>query len=89
MELHHQLWSAEHRDPVAMLCGPELMMRFTVNDLRDAGVAPERIFLSLERNMKCGIGLCGHCQFGPAFICKDGPVMRFDRIAEIFAMREI
>ncbi len=81
--------SFDTTDTVAMLCGPELMMRFTVNDLRDAGVAPERIFLSLERNMKCGIGLCGHCQFGPAFICKDGPVMRFDRIAEIFAMREI
>jgi len=76
-------------DTVAMICGPELMMRFTVSALRDAGVEPERIFLSLERNMKCAIGLCGHCQFGPVFVCKDGPIMRFDKIAEIFAMREI
>ncbi|MGA2708342.1 MAG: FAD/NAD(P)-binding protein [Steroidobacteraceae bacterium] len=76
-------------DAVAMVCGPELMMRFTVSALREAGVESERIFLSLERNMKCGIGVCGHCQFGPAFVCKDGPVMRFDTIARILAVREI
>jgi NAD(P)H-flavin reductase len=76
-------------DTVALICGPEVMMRFTVNALREAGVLPDRIYLSMERNMKCAIGLCGHCQFGPAFICKDGPVMRFDKIAEILAVREI
>jgi NAD(P)H-flavin reductase len=43
----------------------------------------------MERNMKCGIGLCGHCQFGPHFICKDGPIFRFDRIKDLFAKREI
>jgi NAD(P)H-flavin reductase len=74
---------------LALVCGPEVMMRFTVNALRDAGVAADRIHLSMERNMKCAIGLCGHCQFGPAFICKDGPVMRYDRIADIFAIREL
>lgn len=74
---------------IAMICGPEVMMRFTVNALREAGVAADRIYVSLERNMKCAIGLCGHCQFGPTFVCKDGPVMRFDCIAEIFAVREI
>jgi NAD(P)H-flavin reductase len=73
----------------ALVCGPEVMMRFTVSALRHAGVAADRIYLSMERNMKCAIGLCGHCQFGSAFICKDGPVMRYDRIADIFAMREI
>ena len=58
-------------------------MRFTVNALRDAGCPAERIYLSMERNMKCAIGLCGHCQFGPAFICKDGPgdALRHDRRA--------
>ena len=76
-------------ETVALVCGPEVMMRFTVGALRDAGVPADRIYLSMERNMKCAIGLCGHCQFGPAFICKDGPVMRYDRIAGIFAMREI
>lgn len=74
---------------IALVCGPEIMMRFSANALRDAGVATDRIYLSMERNMKCAIGLCGHCQFGPAFICKDGPVMRFDRIERIFAVREI
>ena len=76
-------------ETVAMVCGPEIMMRFTVRALMEAGVAAERIWLSMERNMKCGIGLCGHCQFGPTFVCKDGPVMRYDRIADIFALREI
>ena len=49
----------------------------------------DRIYVSMERNMKCAVGLCGHCQFGPDFVCKDGPVMRFDKIADIFAVREI
>ena len=74
---------------VAFVCGPEVMMRFTANALLDAGVPADRIHLSMERNMKCAIGLCGHCQFGPDFICKDGPVMRYDRIARILAVREI
>jgi NAD(P)H-flavin reductase len=76
-------------DTVALICGPEVMMRFTINALLDAHVSADHIFVSMERNMKCAIGLCGHCQFGSAFICKDGPVLRFDRIASIFAMREI
>jgi NAD(P)H-flavin reductase len=76
-------------ETVALVCGPEVMMRFTIGALRDAGVPADRIFLSMERNMKCAIGLCGHCQFGPTFVCKDGPVMRYDRIAGIFAAREI
>lgn len=77
------------RDTFALVCGPEVMMRFTVSALRDAGVPADRIYLSLERNMKCAIGLCGHCQFGSSFVCKDGPVMRYDRIAGIFTTREI
>jgi NAD(P)H-flavin reductase len=77
------------RQAVAMVCGPEVMMRFTVLDLQKRGVAADHIFLSMERNMKCGIGLCGHCQFGPAFICKDGPVFRYDRIKDLFTKREI
>ena len=82
--------SFDPHDAVAMVCGPEVMMRFTVNALaRCRACRPSRIYLSMERNMKCAIGLCGHCQFGPTFICKDGPVMRYDRIAGIFAVREI
>jgi NAD(P)H-flavin reductase len=76
-------------ETVAFICGPEIMMRFTVAALDEMGVTADRIHLSMERNMKCAIGLCGHCQFGPTFVCKDGPVMRFDRIADIFTVREI
>ena len=76
-------------DTVAMICGPEVMMRMTALELEHVGVAPERMFVSLERNMKCAVGLCGHCQFGPHFVCKDGPVFRFDRIRNILNVREI
>jgi NAD(P)H-flavin reductase len=74
---------------MALVCGPEVMMRFTVNALREAGIAEDRIYLSMERNMKCAIGLCGRCQFGPTFVCKNGPVMRYDKIADVFAVREL
>lgn len=76
-------------DTVALVCGPEVMMRFTAAALREAGVASDRIYVSMERNMKCAIGLCGHCQFGPTFVCKDGPVMPLDRIAGILAIPEV
>ena len=74
---------------LAMLCGPEVMMRFTVAALRDAGVARERVYLSMERNMKCALGHCGHCQFGADFLCRDGPVVRYDRVRERLAVREV
>jgi NAD(P)H-flavin reductase len=74
---------------IAMVCGPEIMMRFSIAALRDAGVKDEAIFLSMERNMKCAIGLCGHCQFGPVFICRDGPVFRYDRVAAMLRHKEI
>jgi len=73
----------------AFICGPEVMMLFTVMELRKRGVAADRTFLSMERNMKCGIGWCGHCQFGPVFVCKDGPVFRLDTIERILGKVEI
>lgn len=78
----------EPSDAVALVCGPEVMMRFAIADLRHRGLAPEQIYLSMERNMRCAIGLCGHCQFGPAFVCKDGPVFRYDRLAPFLGVRE-
>lgn len=74
---------------VAMVCGPEIMMRFTVSELEKRGVPYDRMYLSMERNMKCGIGLCGHCQLGPSFVCKDGPVYRYDQLNDIFIKREM
>jgi NAD(P)H-flavin reductase len=77
------------RDTLAFVCGPEIMMRFTVMELQKRGVPTDAIFLSMERNMKCAIGFCGHCQFGPTFVCKDGPVYRYDRIKDWLAKWEI
>jgi len=74
---------------IAMVCGPEIMMRFTIAELQRRGLADESIYISMERNMKCGFGFCGHCQFGPFFVCKDGPVFRYDRIKPLFAKGEI
>lgn len=73
----------------AFVCGPEVMMYFSARDLEHRGVAPGRIWISMERNMKCGVGLCGHCQLGPTFICKDGPVYRYDRILPLLNVREL
>lgn len=76
-------------DTVAMICGPEVMIRATALALEDAGVADSRIYVSMERNMKCAIGHCGHCQFGPLFICKDGPVHRYDGVRGLLSYREL
>ena len=73
----------------ALVCGPEVMMRFAIQALNEHGVSDERIYVSMERNMKCAVGFCGHCQLGPTFVCKDGPVYRFDRIRDAFRVREL
>ncbi len=73
----------------AMICGPEIMMRFTAAELEKRGVATENIFVSMERNMKCAIGQCGHCQYGPHFVCKDGPVFQYSRVQHLLTKWEI
>lgn len=74
---------------VAMIVGPEVMMRFTVAALRDRGVPAERIYVSLERSMKCATAHCGHCMIGPEFVCKDGPVFRHDAVAGWLGVRHL
>jgi NAD(P)H-flavin reductase len=76
-------------DCVAMVCGPEIMMRYAIATLTQVGLPNDAIYLSMERNMKCAIGLCGHCQFGPTFVCKDGPVFRHDRLRNLMQLEEI
>lgn len=73
----------------AFVCGPEVMMRYAAMALEKRGIGRDHLWLSVERNMKCGCGLCGHCQWGPHFVCKDGPVFRYDRIADLFAISEL
>ncbi len=74
---------------VAMVCGPEIMMYYTVLELMDQGIPKNQIYVSMERNMKCAVGFCGHCQYGPHFICKDGPVFPYETIENLFTKREI
>jgi NAD(P)H-flavin reductase len=77
------------RRTVAMVCGPEVMMRFAIAALGGAGVADDAIYLSMERNMKCAIAFCGHCQFGTVFVCRDGPVFRYERVRSLLTVKEI
>jgi NAD(P)H-flavin reductase len=74
---------------LAMVCGPEIMMRFVTHELETQGLKREDIYVSMERNMMCGVGFCGHCQYGPHFICKDGPVFRYDRIQPLLEKYEL
>lgn len=73
----------------AFVCGPEIMMRFSARALETRGVPRSRIHVSLERNMKCAVGFCGHCQLGPEFVCRDGPVFPYERVASALAVREL
>ena len=72
---------------LALLCGPEIMMRLTAEALCDRGIPASRVRLSMERNMECGIGLCGHCQLRELFVCLDGPVFDYDRIRGLMTVR--
>jgi NAD(P)H-flavin reductase len=86
------LFSSAQFDPartIGLTCGPEIMMRFVQREFAKRGVADDRVYLSLERNMQCAIGFCGHCQFGPEFVCMNGPVFRYDGIKRILDVREI
>jgi NAD(P)H-flavin reductase len=65
------------------------MMRFTAAELEKRGVRADNIYLSMERNMKCAVRLCGHCQFGPKFVCKDGPVFRYPEIRSLIDKWEV
>jgi NAD(P)H-flavin reductase len=72
-----------------MVCGPEIMMRFVTRELEDHGLKREDIYLSMERNMKCAVGFCGHCQWGPYFICKDGPIFSYENIRPLLDKYEL
>lgn len=74
---------------IAMVCGPEIMMRFVAAALVDKGLRETAIHLSMERNMKCAIGHCGHCQLGPVFVCRDGPVFTYDRLRRLLSIKEL
>jgi NAD(P)H-flavin reductase len=76
-------------DAVAFVVGPEIMMHFSARALLDRGVGADRIHVSMERNMRCGLGHCGHCQLGPTLICRDGPVYSWASMEPLMAVREL
>jgi NAD(P)H-flavin reductase len=77
------------RNTVTYVCGPEVMMKYTVDELERRGIPSDQVYLSMERNMKCAVGFCGHCQFGPTFICKEGPVYPLPRIRQLLDRKEL
>lgn len=77
------------QNTTAFVCGPEIMMRYAALGLEQAGLSGRDIWLSMERNMQCGVGLCGHCQMGRFFICKDGPVFDWETIGPLMAIKEV
>ena len=77
------------RATVGYVCGPETMMKYTIDEMERRGLAEDQIYLSMERNMKCAVGFCGHCQYGPEFICKDGPVFTLPRIRHLLDKKEL
>lgn len=75
---------------LAFICGPEIMMRYVITELEEnRGVRASDIYLSMERNMKCAVGFCGHCQYGPYFVCKDGPVFCYEKLRGLLARHEL
>lgn len=77
------------KQTIAFVCGPDVMMRSSVKELSARGLGEDSIYLSQERNMKCGMGVCGHCQFGPLFLCRDGPVVSLGQVARYLEVAEI
>jgi NAD(P)H-flavin reductase len=74
---------------MVLVCGPRILNRVAASNFLQLHVSPDQVYVSLERNMNCGFGRCGHCQYGRMFVCKDGPVFRFSQVADIFAHEEI
>lgn len=79
----------DSKNTLVFMCGPEVMMRFCLNTLLEKQVAAQNIYLSLERNMQCGTGQCGHCLWGPYFVCKDGPIFNYQKIAPLLYVKEL
>ena len=87
--LLQRLRSFDPGNTVLLCCGPEVMFKFTARTALARGLSPEQIWVSLERNMQCAVGLCGHCQLGPEFVCKDGPVYAYPQVAGRMRVREL
>jgi NAD(P)H-flavin reductase len=81
--------SFDPANTIALVCGPEIMIRFTASELIKRGVPGDSIFISMERNMKCAVAQCGHCQYGPYFVCQDGPVFPYSALQRLLMIWEV
>jgi len=77
------------KDAVIFICGPDPMVKFCVIELEKKGVSLQNIYVSMERHMKCSVGTCGHCMFGPYFVCKNGPIFKYSDIKPFFERKEV
>lgn len=84
-----RLWLRSPAETMLMTCGPEVMMWYTMQTALGRGIPAGSLFLSMERNMNCAIALCGHCQFGPYFLCREGPVFRFEQLRSILRIDDL
>lgn len=74
---------------LALLCGPEIMLKFAIHELLRTKIEQQNIYLAMERNMQCAVGFCGHCQYGPYFLCKDGPVFSLNQVRSWLTIKEL
>ncbi len=77
------------KNSIVFMCGPDPMVKASVLELLEKGISLENIYISMERHMKCSLGTCGHCMFGPFFVCKDGPIFQYSKIKEFFERKEV
>ncbi|MFN3599609.1 MAG: FAD/NAD(P)-binding protein [Aquificaceae bacterium] len=77
------------KDTIVFICGPDPMVKACIPLLKEKGIDEDSVYASLERHMKCSVGTCGHCMIGPYFVCKDGPIFRYDLIKEYFERKEV
>lgn len=76
-------------ESIVLMCGPEVMMHYTALSALARGIPREAIWMSAERNMQCAVALCGHCQLGPKFVCREGPVFRYDQLEPFLKVRDL
>lgn len=76
----------EPKNTIGMMCGPEVMMQVALQGLLKKNIPEDNLYLSMERNMECGIGHCGHCQFGGLFVCKNGPIFSYPQIKDLLGV---
>jgi NAD(P)H-flavin reductase len=77
------------KNTLVLICGPEIMIKFAVNELLAAETDERNIHISLERNMQCAVGFCGHCLYGPYFLCKDGPIFSYEQLKPLLFIKEL